>query len=186
MKIACLGWGSLVWDPQTLPVRRPWFQDGPLLPIEFARQSKDGRITLVIVREGNFAAVRSLWALMSIGDLAEAKKELADREGIKEANIDKYIGSWPCGADSDCKVIAEIGKWAACKSLDAVIWTALPPKFKKGNDSVPKIGQVLLYLNKLAYEKRRHAEEYIRKAPRQIDTEYRRRIEEKFGWTADQ
>ena len=80
MKIACLGWGSLVWDSRGLPVRKPWFMDGPLLPIEFVRQSEGGRITLVIVN--NAAHIRSLWALLSVTDLEIAKKELADREGI--------------------------------------------------------------------------------------------------------
>ena len=90
MKIACLGWGSLVWDSRGLPVHKPWFMDGPLLPIEFVRQSEGGRITLVLV--SNLACVRSLWALMSVTDLAKAKEELADREGIKEKYISKYIG----------------------------------------------------------------------------------------------
>jgi len=44
--IACLGWGSLIWSPRTLPVSGDWHTDGPHLPIEFSRQAADGRITL--------------------------------------------------------------------------------------------------------------------------------------------
>jgi hypothetical protein len=55
--IACIGWGSLIWDMRNLNVDGNWHADGPLLPIEFARQSRDGRITLVIVQ--GFAPVRA-------------------------------------------------------------------------------------------------------------------------------
>lgn len=181
MKIACLGWGSLVWYSRGLPVRKPWFMDGPLLPIEFVRQSEGGRITLVIVN--NAAHIRSLWALLSVTDLEIAKKELADREGIKEKYISKYIGYWSSNDYSNFDFTKEIGDWAVLKGLDAIVWTALPPKFDDQNGKVPSADEVITFLRNLVYEKRKHAEEYIRKAPQQIDTDYRRKIEKMFNWT---
>src|SRR5713226_8708880 len=90
--IACLGWGSLVWDTRSLPIHREWFRDGPLLPVEFAHFSDNcqGRVTLVITPDS--PRVRVLWALMSLADLDLAKKKLADRERVKD--IDKSIGYW--------------------------------------------------------------------------------------------
>ena len=62
MKIACIGWGSLIWMPENLMIQNKWFEDGPMLPIEFARQSDNGRITLII---DEFARpVRTLWSLI--------------------------------------------------------------------------------------------------------------------------
>ena len=181
MKIACLGWGSLVWDPRGLPIRRQWFMDGPLLPIEFARQSKIYPITLVIIPKA--AYVRSLWALMSISDLEKAKKELAGREGIKEKNISKHVGCWPRSPASEHSFVDVIERWAIQKELNAVIWTALPPKFKS-QEVTPSAGAIISFLRNLPHERKKYAEEYIRKAPRQIDTDYRRKIEAELHWTS--
>ena len=34
--IACLGWGSLIWDPRALPIHRQWHMDGPLLSPDYS------------------------------------------------------------------------------------------------------------------------------------------------------
>lgn len=178
MKIACLGWGSLIWDPRTLPVRRPWFTDGPLLPIEFARHSGGDRITLVIVR--GVAPVRTLWALMSVSDLETAKRELAQREGTPKRNI----GYWsPASKSGEDEVVDAMEHWAVRQGLDAVIWTALGPKFGEEIGKIPSIDEVISFLRALPHERRQYAEQYIRMAPLQIDTEYRRQIERKLNWT---
>jgi hypothetical protein len=180
MVVACLAWGSLVWRPEGLPVRRPWFVDGPLLPIEFARQSKGDRLTLVLVDGAQH--VRSLWALMSVGDLELAKSGLAEREGVKSENVQKYIGWWSQDSDSGGPFVAMIREWATQRAVDGIVWTALPPKFEGKEDRVPTAQEVVTFLRRLPHEKRRHAEEYVRRVPLQIDTETRRVIEVELGW----
>lgn len=88
--IACLGWGSLVWNPEALPIRREWFSDGPFVRAEFLRKSKNGRVTLVLHESA--PPVRSLWAVMDTADLATAKAALAAREGMKN-NVITDIGT---------------------------------------------------------------------------------------------
>jgi hypothetical protein len=180
MKIACLGWGSLVWNPGELPIERPWQKDGPLLPIEFARHSSGDRITLVLV-EG-FDSVHTLWTMMLVSDLLSAKRELAARERIPRNDMDSYIGFWTTAKDSGGLRSAQIGAWATEKRLEGVVWTALPPRFHHMDGKVPSEADVVDFLRSLDQAQGESAEEYIRNAPRQIDTRYRRIIEEELGW----
>ncbi len=182
MKIACLGWGSLIWDPRTLPVRKPWFNDGPILPIEFARHSKGDRITLVITP--NVKTVRTLWALMSVSDINEAKNQLAEREGITEEYISQSIGVWEKDCQSSSRYSNLIEQWAGQMELDFVIWTNLRPKFEGILDKVPTIEEIVSFIeNDLSFEQRKCAEEYVRKTPLQINSDYRRQLEITYNWT---
>ena len=180
MAIACLGWGSLVWDPRELPVQGKWFEDGPLLPVEFARESRDGRLTLVIVA-GYGSMVRSLWSLFANTTLADAREALRLREGVGEKSAADYIAAWQTG-DPDDRAPSGVSAWVRQHGLDAVVWTALPPQIG-GNLRVPTEDQAVAHLRSLSHERRRHAERYIRMTPRQIDTPYRRRFEAEFGWS---
>lgn len=177
--IACLGWGSLVWDPRELPIQPVWFQDGPMIHVEFTRQSQDGRITLVL--EPNALAVRSLWAILDATSLDEAQEALRVREGISKTNEKKHIGSWSIGSPA-LNVVPNLDSWAMAHGVKHVIWTQLPPKFD-GKEQTPTEAQVINYLEKLVGAERINAEQYIRRAPRQIDTAYRRRIDAVLNWT---
>ena len=178
-RIACLGWGSLVWDPRGLPIHREWFADGPFVQVEFTRQSQDGRITLVL--EANAPPVRSLWAIMDSTDLAEAKRALQQREGIPNKHR-SAIGEWSKGETSP-EMIIDLPEWAASNGVECVIWTRLHPKFNGQDGCTPKIEEVLKYLTELTGSKRDNAERYVRCAPKQIDTPYRRRMEAELHWT---
>lgn len=178
--IACLGWGSLVWDPRELAIQRRWFDDGPFIHVEFARQSQDGRITLVLVQTQS--PVRSLWAVMDATNLASAKTDLRKREGILEKNEEKHIGIWSASQPSP-ELVPGLADWAVTHGVAHVVWTNLPPKFN-GTETTPCAEQVVQYLSGLTGARREVAERYVRFAPRQIDTAYRRHIEAALQWTA--
>ena len=174
--IACLGWGSLIWDPRELPIQRYWFDDGPLVRVEFARKSRDGRVTLVL--DPDARPVRSLWALMDAENVEEAREDLRRREGISKENKQKYVADWPGGNSNH---ILGLEDWAHARELDAVVWTTLDSNFEK---TPPSAEEVISHLRGLTGSSRDEAERYIRQAPRQIDTELRRKIEAEFQWGA--
>lgn len=175
--IACLGWGSLIWDQRELPVQN-WFEDGPNVHVEFTRQSQDGRITLVLTESSN--PVRSLWAKMDICDLPSAKSALRRRENIPEKNEEKHIGCWSSGQPSPA-LIPNLADWALTHGISYVIWTNLPSRFN-AEEKIPSVDQVVQYLSSLEGDIRLSAEHYVRLAPKQIDTDYRRQIEAALEW----
>ncbi len=79
MKIAVIGWGSIVWDPGELATGSRWHSDGPELPVEFARKSRDGRLTLVIHESSSDQ--RTYWALSALDTVEAARESLRQREG---------------------------------------------------------------------------------------------------------
>lgn len=183
MRIACLGWGSLIWNPEDLPLTGGWENDGPVLPIEFARESGRKRITLVIADGAE--PVTSLWALMKVASLQAAKEALASRERIDEANIKYSIGWWrKVDGTSHGRGAQVISGWAPAHNLDAVVWTNLRPGLKGSPNVVPDYDAVLQHFKMLIeHAEQAEAEEYVRKAPSQIKTGYRKRLQQDLGWT---
>lgn len=187
VNIACLAWGSLVWNPKELPIQRRWFDDGPFGRVEFTRQSRDDRITLVFDEKAK--PVRLLWAPMALSDVDEARKALKEREGVTGERWNDRIGLWPDGdnvhKDMMLKCMPTLPTWANARGIDAVIWTNLRPQHKVNGEMKgerPSVEWVLDHLQKLTGPARDVAEQYFRCAPRQVDTDYRRRVESTLGW----
>ena len=176
VRIAVIGWGSLIWDPRNLKLAdRQWHDDGPKLPVEFARVARDGRLTLVITPRAT--PQTTLWACSGCETLDKARADLAKREGSSENNIGALRkGEIRCDATEQT-----IANWCEAKEFDGVVWTKLPPKAQDGSERVMAREEAVNYIMSLEGEKFRKAEEYVKKAPEQIDTPIRRALMKMFA-----
>jgi len=147
--------------------------------VEFARQSEDGRLTLVLVP--STIVIRTLWTLFTVDDVQAAREALRRRERIPPNELERHIAVWQVPSQGD-SLPPTISAWARSLAIDAVVWTALPPSFSGQKGRVPTLDEAVAHLRHLPHEQRRQAERYVRLAPRQIDTPYRRRFELEFGW----
>ncbi|WP_122734462.1 hypothetical protein, partial [Pseudomonas viridiflava] len=80
------------------------------------------------------------------------------------------------------KPVGMLMEWAWERRIDAVIWTALPPRFDGIEGRVPSVEDAVAYLSGLTGETLQHARDYIEQVPEQIDTPYRRIIRRQLGW----
>lgn len=182
--IAFLGWGSLIWDPRNLRTKSDWYNDGPILPIEYKRISSDGRITLVI--HPNSVGIKTLWTLADFEKLDDARENLRLRENTP--NIDRigYLSIIENTSNSfSNNVLKTIEKWAKEKNLDAVVWTDLaenPNKFRTKTKNKMTDDNIINYLNSLDGKELEDARRYIQNTPKQIDTPLRRRIIQELNW----
>ncbi len=181
MKIAYIGWGSLIWNLGNLKLRGTWQSDGPYLPVEFARISQDGRLTLVICRD--VSPVQTFWASAEEENLNAAIKGLKVREGTI-ANRIGYLSLR--NGKSRCRVIEDLvfvfESWLKDKGLDAAVWTDLPANFAERMGVAFTTENVISYLKSLEGDALAAARAYVVNAPASIDTPIRRAVEEELGW----
>ena len=184
MKIACLAWGSLVWDPRTLPRAGSFRDDGVRLPIEFSRVSLDGRVTLII--DPTAPQIRSLWAPLAVDSLDAAIEQLGRREGIVPDRWSDWVGRHALGEPvPEGPHFRDLDSWLGERSLDAVVWTALPGRQPGGEETLPTLETLLAHLGSLSGEALSRAERYVRRTPRVVQTPRRARFEAELGWTAE-
>jgi hypothetical protein len=111
----------------------------------------------------------------------QAQETLAGREGCSLLNVGLWPGDRPAhnpGADA-------IAAWAAARDVGAVVWTALKPKFDGVDGKAPPSPEEALgYLRQLDANRAAKAQEYVERAPAQIQTTYREVFEQELGWHA--
>lgn len=178
MNICVLGWGSLIWNSGDLQITGKWNIDGPNFPVEFARISADGRLTLVIKED--FDDVPTLWAASSFQILDSARNNLMIRERMTDiASIGYYNfcdNSYSMRRCTDL-LSEELVRWNTDKNFDAVIWTDLGPNFSHRTRRIFSVQNLLTYLNDLPPNEFVLAKEYIVKTPAQVQTRFRKILE---------
>ena len=189
MRCAVLTWGSLMWDSRELQVAADFAPNGPLLPIEFCRISRDGRLTLVV--DETYGAVCTTYSAPSaIESLNEAIENLRLREGAANAEVVGFV-ELASGKQSDFATqshpnsVAAIGAWATSNGYDAAIWTALASNFEepdKGGEPF-SVTAAIRYLEALESRDRAaftRALDYIRKAPPEVETPVRDQVNKRW------
>ena len=185
MKIAILGWGSLIWDKDSKKGKEfdlwretdEWEVAEDLeLPLEFSRisESRNYALTLVIDEE-NGTECRVQYSLSKRKNYKDAVCDLKRREGT----VWNKIGYW--SADGNCsnhKSVNYIKDWAKRRGFDAVVWTALESNFKKPPERKKfTVENAIQHLKGLSPKGKLEAKEYIWRAPEVIKTELRTRLE---------
>jgi hypothetical protein len=180
MKIALLGGGSLTWNPGSLHISGEWKTSGPVLPIEFSRISDNGRLTLVIdEKDGAHVPTRSVFSSqnnlqLAITNLKERENTpFRDRIGyIDLPNNTRNARAWKSHPKA-CKIIRA---WAEHQKIDAVVWTAIGPRFAEKTGEPFSTDAALRYLATLKGDTRAAALKYIRAAPAEVTTPVRHQV----------
>lgn len=181
MRIAILVWGSLYWDPRNLEKTDEWYYDGPVLPIEFARISGGNRLTLVI--KPNFDFVPTLYAVSSNNDFIAARENLQSRENtpnIENIGFINFTNNTHHVRSSNVFILDILTHWNIAKKFDAIIWSDFQPRFTNAIGSPFTLENVITFLSGLSEADKVEALKYIRNAPPQITTPFRKTIEEHF------
>jgi len=176
MKIAILGWASLLWEGGTEFDRwhTSWAYDGPILKIEFSRisQTRLGAFTLVIDQEYGTPTTVA-WCLSKRTELEDAISDLQAREGTTRNQIGHVVIRREIKPLVATSTAGPIEIWARANNLDAVIWTALTSNFQEKTAQVFSVTAAVAYLKSLPIEAKVKAAEYIWRAPNFVKTAVR-------------
>jgi hypothetical protein len=154
------------------------------LPIEFARISADGRLTLVI--HPGCEEQTTYWALSEYRDIEGATQNLKEREGCSRERIASMRTDDTGGEDA---IKLKIKEWLRNKiDVDAAVWTNLRSNWRDKTCQGFNVENAVRYLEEVEHRQQEAAEllkrvrGYVRNAPEQIQTQVRERIRQRTGW----
>lgn len=193
-RVAVIGWGSLIWDPDGFEavVNRDesgaiaWRAVGPTLPLEFSRVSRKrpGALTLVVDPEHG-APCRTLVAdaappaeLDAVDAVAWAAERLAARERAPLSKIGRVGPSGPVaerGGDA-------VARWLTAAGYRGAVWTDLEPTFQEATGARFSVAAGLAHLRALPDAERDAAVDYVLRAPPTTATPLRAALESAESW----
>ena len=180
MKIAILGWGSLLWDLEVKFEKQheAWCFDGPYLKLEFCRvsQTRDNALTLVL-NEKNGKLCQVAYAHSNRKNPDDAICDLRSREGTTLKNIGFYFADGSRQQSRERGILELIKTWAREKKVDVVVWTDLVSNFQEKSKEPFSIDAALRHVQALGAEGKSKAAEYVWCAPDFIDTPLREALQ---------
>ena len=182
MKIAILGWGSLLWDRSNEfdEQHEAWQFDGPNLKLEFSRVSQFRNDALTLVLDlNNGESCEVAYALSKRRNPDDAICDLRCREGTTLENIGFYFADGSRKQSREGDVLKGIQSWALERKIDVVIWTDLASNFREKSKCKKPIfiEAALCHIQALDTEGKAKAAEYVWRAPQFIDTPLRKELQ---------
>ena len=181
MRIAIVGYGSLIWDLENLSpfVSGDWqLGAGPHMPVEFSRISPKRQQALVLVIDDDLDHQSKTSIIDSNRfELGQAVDDLAARERCKTEMIGYVSVTGDTRRPLDCAY-----QWLEQTGYDAVLWTALPGNFSIEAKKPFSHENARDYLKTLEKPALAEAWRYIEFAPEVTDTPFRRFLRDDEFW----
>lgn len=184
---AVLGWGSLIWDLDTLAphVRLPWAMGaGPRLPMEFSRISLKRKMGLAVCLDPCEGVPCPTHAVESVrASLVDAIADLAEREHAPHAAVGGVCLVTGV-AQGRAPIARTVRDWCRKTGWMGAVWTDLLPNFLETAGTAFTLADGIAWLRALAPESLDEAVRYIENAPVTTDTPLRKMLAADPWWRA--
>lgn len=186
---AIIGWGSLIWDLDTLEphVRGDWAMGaGPRLPMEFSRVSPKRKRALAVCLDPVHGVDCITSAIVSArGRIGAAIEDLARRERAPMEHIGALCLATGHVQGTKPEIAESVLRWCEADGWAGAVWTDLPSNFAEELGVEFTIPRAVAYLKSLEGESLDEAVRYIEQAPIATDTPLRRALAADAWWRGE-